>query len=184
LAAESLEPYVTVARIRRPQGRRGEAAAELLTDFPERFRAGEILYLWKEGQDRREERLETAWLHKGGVILKFAGVDDISAAERLAGWEVQVPREGRRKLQGSAVYQSDLAGCRVLQRGRELGRIEAVDDRTGTPLLVVATAQGELLIPFAQEICRRVDVEAGVVEVELPEGLEDLNRDLRSGSGE
>ena len=169
------EEFVTVALIRRPQGRRGEVAAELLTDFPERFRPGETLLLWEEGRERRPARLEEFWFHKGGVILKFAGVEDISAAERLAGCQVQVPREKRVPLQGSAVYFSDLVGCRVVERGAELGRIRDVDDRAGTPLLVVATPQGELLIPFAEEICRRVDVQAGLVEVELPPGLKELN---------
>lgn len=165
-----------MARIRRPQGRRGEVAAELLTDFPERFRRGEMLWLWEGAQERRALRLEDFWFHKGGVVLKFAGVEDIGAAERLAGRQVQVPRAERVPLAGPAVYLSDLVGCRVVERGAELGRIEGVDDRVGTPVLVVATPQGELLIPFAAEICRRVDVAGGVVEVELPEGLRDLNR--------
>jgi 16S rRNA processing protein RimM len=46
----------------------------------------------------------------------------------------------------------------------------------GTPLLVVDTPQGELLVPFASEICRRIDTAARLIEVELPEGLLDLNR--------
>lgn len=169
------EEYVTVARVLRPQGRRGEVAAELLTDFPEQFRAGENFLLWERGK-HRPVRLENAWFHKGRVILKFSGVEDIGSAERLAGLEVQVPRERRVALQPPSVYVSDLLGCRVIERGRELGQVEGLDDRAGTPLLVVATPEGELLIPFASEICRRIDVAAGVVEVELPEGLKELNR--------
>lgn len=167
--------FVTVALIRRPQGRRGEVAAELLTDFPERFQRGETLLLWDERRERRPARLEGFWFHKGRIILKFAGVEDISAAEQLAGCQVQVPREKRLPLEGPAVYISDLVGCRVLERGAELGRVKDVDVRVGTPVLVVGTPQGELLIPFAAEICRRVDVEARLVEVELPEGLKELN---------
>lgn len=170
------EEYVTVARIRRPQGRRGEVAAELLTDFPERFREGETFLLWEGVGERRPVHLESFWFHKGGVVLKFAGVEDISAAECLAGLEVQVPRGRRVPLEAPAVYLSDLVGCRVVERGSELGRVEAVDERAGTPLLVVPTPDGELLIPFAEEICRRVDVAAGVIDVELPEGLRELNK--------
>ncbi len=165
-----------MARIRRAQGRRGEVAAELLTDFPERFRRGETLSLCPSGGERRSARLEEFWFHKGGIVLKFASVEDIGAAQRLVGCEVQVPREARVPLEGSAVYLSDLVGCRVVERGRELGRVQAVDHRVGTPVLVVATPEGELLIPFAEEICRRVDLGARVVEVNLPEGLRELNR--------
>jgi 16S rRNA processing protein RimM len=169
------ESFVTVARIRRPQGRRGEVAAELLTDFPERFHTGDEYSLWKPGEDRRPGRLQEFWFHKGGVILKFEGFEDISSAEQLAGWQVQIPLSSRVKLEGDTSYVSDLVGCRVIEQGVELGIIEDVDDRSGTPLLVVTTPQGELLVPFASEICRRVDVAAKRVEVVLPAGLRDLN---------
>jgi len=168
--------FVTVARIRRSQGRRGEVAAELLTDFPERFQPGVVFQLWKEGQPRQEGRLEECWPHKGGIVLKFAGVEDISGAEVLAGWEVQVPFDERMPLPPSATYISDLEGCTVVEKGEPLGKIERVEMGTGAPLLVVATGQGELLVPFAVAICKRVDVAAKIVEVELPEGLRDLNR--------
>jgi 16S rRNA processing protein RimM len=167
--------FATIARIRRPQGRRGEVAVEVLTDFPERFQAGSHAWLWMSGQERRGVELQDAWPHKGGMILKFAGVDSISDAEKLSGWQVQVPARDRVALQGSAVYVSDLVGCKVLEHGEELGTVEAVDDRTGAPVLMVKTPQGELLIPFATEICKAIDTVRGVVEVELPEGLRELN---------
>jgi 16S rRNA processing protein RimM len=170
--------FATIARIRRPQGRRGEVAVELYTDFPERFEAGTRVWLSKVGPaagERREMELEDAWPHKGSLILKFAGVESISDAETLSGWEIQVPKEERIALEGSAVYLSDLIGCKIVERGVELGTIADVDDRVGTPVLMVSTPQGELLIPFAQEICRVVDTERRVVEVELPEGLRELN---------
>jgi 16S rRNA processing protein RimM len=167
--------FVTVARVRRSQGRRGEVAAELLTDFPERFRPGCSLHLWKEGQPRRTVSLEGSWLHKGSIILKFAGVGDISGAQDLAGWEVQVPFEERMPLPGEAVYLSDLEGCQVVEKGQPVGTIRAVNLGPGAPLLVVDTPRGELLVPFVPAICRRVDVAAKVVEVELPEGLRELN---------
>jgi 16S rRNA processing protein RimM len=171
--------FATVAYIRRPQGRRGEVAVELYTDFPERLQAGSRVWLWMNGPSgdvRREMELQAAWPHKGRVILKFAGVDSISDAEKLSGWEIQVPASERVALEGSAVYVSDLVGCKVVERGVELGTIEAVDDRVGTPVLMVKTPQGELLIPFATEICRVIDTDRKVVEVELPEGLRELNQ--------
>ena len=169
-----------MARIRRPQGRRGEVAVELFTDFPERFQPGLAVSLWRDGRDRREAKIEDAWPHKGGWILKLAGVDSINDAGQLSGWEIQIVREDRRALEGGQVYVSDLVGCRVVDQSGEqstdLGTIAGVDHRAGTPVLVVDTPQGELLIPFAEEICRVVDTARGVVEVELPEGLRDLNR--------
>jgi hypothetical protein len=47
---------------------------------------------------------------------------------------------------------------------------------SGTPLLVIDTPQGELLVPLAEEICPRIDIAARRIEVALPEGLRELNR--------
>ncbi len=174
-ASLEAEEFVTIARIRRPQGRRGEVAAELFTDFPQRFLEAATVWLYLPGKGHRPAGLESAWFHKGAVILKFAGVDSISDAEKLAGCEVRIPAGERRPLQGSAVYWADLPGCRVMERGRELGVVRWLDPTVGTPVLVVDTSDGELLIPFAEEICRRIDVAGRVIEVELPEGLKELN---------
>lgn len=168
--------FATVARIRRPQGRHGEVSVDLFTDFPERFEAGLGVSLWCEGQPRRETQLENAWPHKRGMVLKFSGVESINDAEQLNGWEVQVPVSSRPALQGQAAYHSDLIGCRVTEHDELLGVVTAIEERTGTPLLIVTGESGELLIPFATEICKVVDTDRGVVEVELPEGLRELNR--------
>jgi 16S rRNA processing protein RimM len=167
--------FATVGLVHKPQGRHGEVNVEVLTDFPDRFEAGEKFLLWREGEERREMELEDAWPHKRGLVLKFAGVDSIEDAELLQGWEIQVPMESRPALEGSAVYHSDLIGCRVVERGEDLGIVVEIEERTGTPLLIVKNGDQELMIPFADEICRVVDTARGVVEVELPAGLRDLN---------
>ncbi len=170
-AGDTSGDFVTIARIRRPWGRRGEVIAELLTDFPERL--SELPQVWIGG---REHRIEGSRLHQGAVVLKLAGVDDISSAEPFAGQLVQIPAAQRKELDPGEVYWDQLAGCRVVQNGAEIGIVRHLDPTVGTPVLVVDTPEGELLVPFAEEICRRVDVGAKVIEVALPEGLADLNR--------
>ncbi len=167
--------YVTVARVRKTQGRRGEVAAEILTDFLERFEPGQELLLWDETA-RQQVVLEESWLHKGLVILKFRDVETISAAETLIGWQIQIPRSSRRPLPPGAVYLSDLVGCSVHEGGRLLGKVEAVEETGAVPLLKVPAAEGELLIPFAESICSSVDIERQEIQVRLPEGLKELNR--------
>jgi 16S rRNA processing protein RimM len=184
---EGVREVVRVARVRRTQGRRGEVAAEILTDFPDRFASGARFLLAKDsetGADPREYFLEDAWFHKGQVILKFAGVENISEAEKLLGSDVLIPRTDRKPLPEGSVYLDDLIGCRVLQERMELGRVADWEDTGGGILLHVdprdqQSAGEELLIPFVQEICFQVDVASGEIHVRLPEGLLDLN----SGSG-
>jgi ribosomal 30S subunit maturation factor RimM len=62
---------------------------------------------------------------------------------------------------------------------RLLGSVRDVffpgEGAAGTPLLQVETSTGELLVPLAEDICRRIDVSARRIDVTLPEGLGDLN---------
>ena len=110
-------------------------------------------------------------------MLKFAAVDSITDAEKLRGAEVVVPREERLPLEGDAVYVSDLIGSAVMDvspAGDGLaGHIVDVEpEGAGPAMLVVRTPAGEeRLIPFVRAYLRRVDVDAKLVEMELPEGL-------------
>jgi 16S rRNA processing protein RimM len=173
--------FVTLAKVTKTQGRKGEVAAALLTDFPERFATRKRLLALEvdaRGGGRRELELENHWFHKGGVVLKFAGVDSISQAETLVGSEIQIPRAERAELPEGSVYVSDLVGCALSDRGRVIGRIENVQFGAGeAPLLVIEANGGrEFLVPFAQEFLESVDLERKQVSMKLPEGLLDLGR--------
>ena len=185
---ESPQAWVWLARIRRPQGRKGEVFAEILTDFPEKFAERRQLWLLPAGGPSftssnpppREIELANHWLHKGGIVLHFAGVDSITAAEGLAGLIVAIPQTERAELSEDAVYVSDLIGCTLVNVAggvaAGVGKIEDVDRSAGpTPLLVVRGARGEVLIPFAKNYMRKIDLEGKRVEMALPEGLVDLN---------
>jgi 16S rRNA processing protein RimM len=179
---------VTVARIVRTHGVRGEVAAEILTDFPTRLTQLTHADLRADtprtpanGGRRvaiRSCRLTTG--RGGQAIFHFEGYESIDEAKKLVGMEVQIPLADRVALPGGSYYVTDLIGCEVVKAdGATLGRIRDVDrlgeSVRGTPVLVVDTSSGELLIPFAQDICVNVDLAARCVTVELPEGLADLN---------
>ena len=215
--SEAPQAWVWLARIRRPQGRKGEVLAELLTDFPEKFADRRGLWLlppsvspsipmgapgpgspatgprrWGGGLDfetrettnpqshPRQVDLINHWPHKGGIVLHFAGVDSISAAEALAGLIVAIPRAERAALAEDEAYIGDLIGCTLVDVAGSnpvsVGEIEDVDLSAGpTPLFIVRGAAGEILIPFAKSYLRKIDVAAKRVEMALPEGLVDLN---------
>jgi 16S rRNA processing protein RimM len=209
------EDWVWLARIRHPQGRKGEVFAELLTDFPEKFAERRRLWLLVEPSEAkpssegggsfnprkeppnakralaqegnlsssklpREVELIAHWLHKGGIVLHFAGIDSISAAETLKGLTVAIPRSARAPLADDEVYIGDLIGCALVDIAGAnpvtVGEIENVD-RTAGPvaLLVVNGGSGEVLVPFAKSYLRSIDLQARRVEMALPEGLIDLN---------
>ncbi len=163
----------------KPQGRRGEVAAELHTDFPERFAERKRLFALAPQGTRRELQLESFWPHKGRMVLKFAGVDSIEAAEQLVGAEIQIPIEERAQLEPGSAYISDLVGCKLIANGSPLGPIADVQFGAGeAPLLVIGSGKDERLIPFAAEFLRNVDLGNKRIEMSLPEGLLDLDAPL------
>jgi 16S rRNA processing protein RimM len=202
---EQPNPWIWLARILRPQGRKGEVFAHLLTDFPERFSQRRDLWLLSPepagagsksahaqssgsapAPASRRVELVHHWLHKGGIVLHFAGVDSISAAEALAGLCVAIPRSERAVLGEDEAYIGDLIGCTLVDlagagesglKPAEVGVIEDVDRQSGPVALLVARgpAGDEILVPFAKSYLRRIDLDARRVEMELPEGLIDLN---------
>jgi len=175
---------VTVARILRPHGVRGEVAAEILTDFPERLTRLKSAELWNEKTgSAKHVAICKCWLShsRGGqAIFHFENSDSVSDAKKLVELEVQIPLAERVVLPAGSYYVTDLIGCEVYEKnGSKVGTVRDVqftgEGAAKNPILAVDSARGELLIPLAQEICDRVDMESRRIEVVLPEGLRDLN---------
>ncbi len=174
----SAEDWVAVALLGKPRGNRGEVTAVALSSRPERFNSLREVFLFG-GRALPElahepAEVEFTWVHQGVLIFKFRGVDSISAAERLAGAEVRIPRSERITLEPDEFFESDLVGCEVVERGSEsLGRVKGLDDAGGSGCLVLESG---LMIPFARSICVEIDPRARRIVVDLPEGLKDLDR--------
>lgn len=172
---------VTLAKLLRPRGLRGEVAAEILTDFPDRLTKLREVWL-ADGQTLpRPMQVKRCWLSpgRGGqAIFHFAGVNTVEDAENLRGMEVQVPIEQRTRLGAGSYYVSDLVGCEVWEADAlsALGSVREVEFPGGVPLLAIDTQKGEVLVPLAAEFCVQIDVKAKRIQVTLPDGLLDLNR--------
>jgi 16S rRNA processing protein RimM len=172
---------VTLARILRPRGLRGEVAAEILTDFPERLPSLREVWLADGRGAPRRTTVQRCWLStsRGGqAIFHFDGVDNVEAAARLRGCEVQIPIEQRVRLDPGNYYVGELIGCEVWEVGAAsaIGAVRDVEFPGGVPLLAVDTSEGEMLLPLAAEFCVRIDVKAKRIDVVLPDGLRELNR--------
>lgn len=177
--------FVLLAYLVRTQGRHGELIADILTDFPERF--SERPHVWLLAPDAkaapREAEIERHWLHKGRIVLKFAGIDSISGAAPLSGWHVAVPREQRALLADDAVYIADLIGCHVINEAdgaSDLGPVLAVERGSGgaPDLLVIQHDGDELLIPFAKTFIVQINPAEQMLRMRLPAGLTAINAPL------
>jgi 16S rRNA processing protein RimM len=181
---------VTVARVVRPHGLRGEVAAEILTDFPERLTRLKQAYLYDAKKDAARGSGANAELGRrvgvrscrlshsrgGQALFHFEGSDSIADAEKLRGLEVRIPLAERAPLPGGSYYVTDLVGCEVREKDAAIGVVRDVEFTGGAPLLAVDSPRGEVLIPLAEEICVNVDLAARRIDVVLPEGLLELNR--------
>lgn len=171
------EEFVTLASIVRSRGNRGEVLATDLTDCEDRFSPQSRFYLESLQGEHREATLQEAWRQRDRWVLKFEGIDSISAAEQLRGWKVRISGEELGPPPKGEHYLADLIGCRVLDKktGREIGIVDEVLDPGGSLLLQVMGTGGEILVPFVEEICWEVSEDRREIRVSLPEGLEELN---------
>jgi len=167
---------IAIARICKPQGRIGEVAAELMTDFPERFEELEEVIVAFPNGEQQTMTLTESWPHKGRVVLKFQGVDSISDAEKLTGCKVLISPDDLVELPEDSFFDFELEGCEVVDSSnRSIGTVREIVRTGGTELLAVVTEAGdEKLIPFADSICTNVDVDGKKIVIDPPEGLLEL----------
>jgi 16S rRNA processing protein RimM len=162
------------------QGRRGEVAVEMFSDFPERFEDRRRVFALSERGERRELQIADFWPHKDYMVLKFAGVDSINDAETLLKCEIQIPLAERTKLD-EGWYVSELVDCMVFDGAREIGEVVEVEFGAGeAPLLIVRQGTTEHMIPLSDPYIRLVDTAGKKIELLLPEGMLEINAPLSS----
>jgi 16S rRNA processing protein RimM len=189
--------FVTLAHLLRPQGRRGELLADLLTDFPEQLGNSAGVYLVAANASSPAlgaERIavESHWMptgkNAGRIVLKLAGSDSINDAERLAHMKLMVPATERPPLEEDTFYVSDLVGSTLYDRETAVGEVVDVEFATSpdgktrlpdaAPLLAVKLANAPAdaeptLIPFVRAQLTSVDVTARRIVMQIPSGLLD-----------
>lgn len=165
---------VTIGRIVRTQGKRGELRLKIYSDNLIELLEQKV-YL--EGESSATEyRIEYLRPYKGNYLLKLKEVDTLSKAQELAGSEVSVPKEWLKRLEEDDYYSFQVVGCSVATKDRKnIGRVEDFLLIENNNLLVVKQGKKEVLIPFTRSICLKVDLEKREIIVDLPEGLLELN---------
>ena len=167
-----MEELVTIAKIVRPRGLRGEVVADLLTDFPERFGELENVIAVREDGTRSDLKIKDFFFQKERVVLRFAGIDSIELAESLRNVAICIPESAVAELDEGEFFDWQLAGCEVTTiEGTRLGTVREIMRTGGTEILVVEDGDREILIPFAETICPEVDIENKRIMVDPPEGL-------------
>jgi 16S rRNA processing protein RimM len=167
---------IVIARVVKARGIRGEVACAVETDFPDRFASLKEASVWMPDGTHRSLKIEDYWFHKDRVILKFEGYDTMTAAQNLVGGRLVISEHDLKPLTDGEFFEHQLIGSiAVSSEGQKLGEVTGLLRTGGTDVLVLRSEDGrERLIPFADEICISVDVNAKRITVNLPDGLLEL----------
>ncbi len=112
---------------------------------------------------------------KGQLTARMKGINDRTAAEKLKGLQLYIPRENLPATQEDEFYFSDLVGLRAEDlEGNTLGTIRSVDNfGAGDVLEIGGGVPGGLMVPFTKTTVPRVEIDKGLVVINLPDGLLD-----------
>lgn len=134
--------------------------ADSLVDFP-------VWWLGDEKQPWREITVEKFAVQSKGLIAKFPGCNDRTAAEKYKGLLVAVPRSSLPQQSDDEYYWTDLIGIAVVNlAGESLGTVDNLMDTGANQVLCVRGASGEILIPFIASAIRKVDLAEKVIRVD------------------
>lgn len=161
--------YLAVARVVGAHGIRGEVRCEIITDFPERLKRTERLYL---GEDHTPIAIERARLDRHGAILKLDGVDSRDDAERLRGRMLYVAEADAVQLPGDSYFWHQIIGLRVRSdAGEDLGQVAEIIPTGSNDVYVVRADGREILLPAIKDVVREIDLAGGIMTVHMMEGL-------------
>lgn len=159
------QKYIEAGRIINTHGVAGEVKIEVWLDSPQFMKKCGRLYI-----DGAEKKLLSAREHKGFLLAKLDGADDVNAAMALKGKTVYIDRADAPLARG-AYFMQDIIGARVLaDTGEEIGRLEEIMETPASRIYVVR-GEREHLIPAVPEFILKTDAENGVITVHLIEGM-------------
>ncbi|MEA2235865.1 MAG: rRNA processing protein RimM [Thermoanaerobaculia bacterium] len=167
---------IALGIIRKAHGVRGEASVEAWSDSPDRFSGlSAVTLVSPDEAQTRDAAIESVRIHAGRALIKFSGIDAPEDVRPLQNWTVEVPATDARKLEDGEYFLHDLVGLTLVDdNGTARGNVIEIEETGGGVLLVIEGPRGKFDVPFAAEICSKVDLDAKTISVNLPDGIEDL----------
>ena len=165
---EAANNQILIAKITAPHGIGGFVRAKSFSDNPRRFNVGETIFLTEGGA----LLIEKSSIHKGDLLLKLQGIENRDDAEKLRDKELFVPEDSVPPLPDGEYYHYQLLGLKVREAGIDIGVISEIMGYRANDIYVVSREDGsELLLPALKSVIKKVDLDNGCMEVEVPEGL-------------
>lgn len=172
--------YYRIGTLVNTHGIRGDVKVMVITDFPEeRFKKGKQIILFEKPEATTggvTMTISKAREQKGLYFLTLEGITNINDVEKYKGWTIKVPAEALHALPEGEYYYHQIIGLKVVTTaGETLGKIKEILAPGANDVWVVQREHGasDVLLPKIPQVIKTVDLEAGVVTVELMEGLID-----------
>ncbi len=168
--------YLNVGKIVNTQGIKGEVRVISTTDFPEeRYKKGTVLTLLQDGKAPIELTVKSHRKHKNFDLLSFEGHPSINDVEKYRDGILKVSKDDSVDLAENEFYYHEIIGLRVVEEdGTELGKVKEILSPGANDVWVVQRPKkADILLPYIASVVKEVDLEAGVIRVEIPEGLID-----------
>jgi 16S rRNA processing protein RimM len=160
---------LVMGRVAAPFGIRGWVKIRTLTTHAGNLRNYPVWWLERDGE-WRETAVTAAKVQRNFLVAQFAGVNEREAAASFKGRAIAVPREQLPRTADHEFYWADLIGLKIVNIERhEFGRVSRVLQTGANDVLVVDGTKRETLIPFIAAAILKVDLAAGVIEVDWGE---------------
>ncbi len=165
--------FITIGRIPATFGIKGKVKVRVLTDFPERFSPGSVVFV--DGKPLTVESAE--FRSRENATVKFKSIDSIDSAKDLIGKELEIPESQAEPLPEGKYYYYQLIGLEVLTTaGKKLGKVTEILTSSGNECYVVSGEEGEVLVPATVDVVKSIDLTGGSMIIVAIPGLLELNR--------
>lgn len=165
-----------VGKIVNTHSLKGEVKVISSTDFEEqRFEKGTGLLITRGNQVVKEVTVESYRTHKNNLLVKFVGIDSIEEAEKLKNLQIKIDSDNIGELEENEFYFHEIIGCEVFdENGKSLGEISEILTPGANDVWVIKSQNGkEILIPYIEDVVKKIDVENKKIDIEVMEGLID-----------
>ena len=159
--------YVVVGRVIGQRGVKGEVKVEVLTDFPDRFESGRVVFI-----GGHPLTIETSHLYKGYFYLKFSTIGSAESAQQLRDKDIEIPVNQLHDLPEGEYYRFQVVGLKVEDiQGEPVGEIVDILPTGSNDVYIVRGPQGEVLVPAIEDIVQSIDLENGLMVIQVIDGL-------------
>ena len=165
-----------VGKIVNTHSLKGEVKVISSTDFEEeRFKKGSKLLITRGNQLIREVVVQSYRNHKNFLLVKFEGIDSVEEAEKLKNLQIKIDSDEVGKLEENEFYFHEIIGCQVFdENDRNLGEIIDILTPGANDVWVIKGENGkEILIPYIEDVVKKIDITNKKVNIEVMEGLID-----------